>query len=236
MLLQEIRAKLKKLADTEFQKSYMRFFKQGEEIRLIGVRIPAARKIAGEYFRKIKDRSKKTIFALCEKLLQSGMQEEIFIAFDWAHRLEKRYKSSDFAVFKRWLAKYVSNWATCDDLCTHALGAFIYKFPEKIPELKRLANSRNRWLRRASAVSLIYTIRRKNMLEDVFAIVDMLLLDADDLVQKAYGWLLKEASNKYPKEIFDFLDARKDEMPKTALRYATEKLSPELRKRLMKKS
>ncbi len=57
--------------------------------------------------------------------------------------------------------------------------------------------------------------------------------DQDDLVQKGYGWLLKEASNKFPKEVFEFVVHRKNKMPRTALRYAIEKMSKELKMEAM---
>ncbi len=82
---------------------------------------------------------------------------------------------------------------------------------------------------------LIYSLRRKQLLDAAFEVADMLLLDKDDLVQKGYGWMLKEASNNYPEEVFDYVMRHKKVMPRTALRYAIEKLSPELRKEAMRK-
>ncbi len=61
-----------------------------------------------------------------------------------------------------------------------------------------------------------------------------LLLDTDDLVQKGYGWMIKEASKKYPQEIFEFVTENKNNMPRTALRYAIEKLPADYRKQAMK--
>jgi len=47
--------------------------------------------------------------------------------------------------------------------------------------------------------------------------------------------MLKVASNHEPKKVFDYVMRRKKEMPRTALRYAIEKLSPDLRKQTMAK-
>lgn len=58
---------------------------------------------------------------------------------------------------------------------------------------------------------------------------------ADDLVQKGYGWLLKEASKLYPQEVFDYAWKHKDTMPRTSLRYAIEKLPLSLRRQVMQK-
>lgn len=74
------------------------------------------------------------------------------------------------------------------------------------------------------------------MLDAALGMADILLLDKDDLVQKGYGWMLKEASNNYPEEVFSYVMKNKRIMPRTALRYAIEKLSSELRKKAMKKN
>jgi 3-methyladenine DNA glycosylase AlkD len=77
---------------------------------------------------------------------------------------------------------------------------------------------------------------RKGMfLDDVFEIADKLLLDGDDLVQKGYGWMLKEASKQHQEEVFNYVIRNRAEMPRTALRYAIEKMPENLRKEAMKK-
>jgi len=54
-------------------------------------------------------------------------------------------------------------------------------------------------------------------------------------VQKGYGWMLKVAADKYRKEVFEFVMQRKDRMPRTALRYAIEKMPSELKRKAMVK-
>jgi 3-methyladenine DNA glycosylase AlkD len=232
MVIQKIREELKKNIDPEYKKSIKRFFK--EEITCYGVRTPVVRKISAKYFSKIKEQSKEEIYGLCQQLLESGMMEERGTAFDWAFRLKSTYSPSDFRVFESWLKKYVTNWGACDHICA-LLGTFIDQFPEFIPQIKEWTASKNRWLRRASAVSMIYSVRKRKYLEDVFEIADLLLRDKDDMVQKGYGWLLKEASNVYPQEVFRYVMEHKSEMPRTALRYAIEKMPPEWKKKAMAK-
>jgi 3-methyladenine DNA glycosylase AlkD len=193
------------------------------------------RKLSSEFFQKIKKKPKQQILQLCNLLLESGYSEQRTIAFDWAFRLRKLYEKSDFQLLSTWLMKHVHGWGACDDLCTHALGVFIYQFPEFIKKIREWTRSKNRWVRRASAVCLIYSVRRKEHLEQVLETADALLTDQDIMVQKGYGWMLKEASNHYPKEVFDYVMKNRREMPRTALRYAIEKLSPEHRKEAMKR-
>ena len=97
------------------------------------------------------------------------------------------------------------------------------------------ALSQNRWLRRASAVTLILPARKGMYLKEVFEIADILLIDPDDLVQKGYGWMLKEASKKNQDKIFGYVISKKDVMPRTALRYAIEKMPKEMKAEAMKK-
>lgn len=232
-ILSEIRKELKESLDEKTRESGKRFFK--EEVKLYGVKTANVSKISKKYFSRIKDKEKKEIFALCEELLSSGYMEESFIACNWSYCEQKKYESSDFVIFESWVERYVGNWATCDTLCNHTIGSFVEKYPLYVKELKRWAKSKNRWMRRASAVTLILPARRGKFLKDVFEIADIILEDKDDLVQKGYGWMLKEASKTHQKEVFDYVMKNKEEMPRTALRYAIEKMPPDLKKKAMEK-
>ena len=79
----------------------------------------------------------------------------------------------------------------------------------------------------------IYPARKNKYLDEVLKIAKSLLFDEEDLVQKAYGWMLKEASNANQKIIFDFVMKYKLSMPRTALRYAIEKMPANLKKQAM---
>jgi 3-methyladenine DNA glycosylase AlkD len=138
-------------------------------------------------------------------------------------------------VFERWVQHYVSNWASCDTLCNHTIGALVERYPVFLENLKTWTASENRWMRRASAVSLIIQARKGLFLNDVFDLAERLLTDADDLVQKGYGWLLKAASEAHQDAVFQFVMAHKAFMPRTALRYAIEKMPPTLKAEAMKK-
>ena len=55
------------------------------------------------------------------------------------------------------------------------------------------------------------------------------------MVQKGYGWMLKAASQAHQDEVFYYVMKRKATMPRTSLRYAIEKMSPELKAQVMLK-
>lgn len=225
-----VRRELRRNADPAVRKSGKRFFK--EAVKPYGVKTAVVGKIAKTCFKEIGG-GKAGVFRCCEELWRSGYTEEGFIAAEWAYLLHKEYEENDFAVFERWVAAYVSNWAACDTLCNHAVGAFIEKYPAYIEKLKAWTGSKNRWVKRAAAVSLILPARKGLFLAEVFAIADRLLTDEDDLVQKGYGWLLKEASRQHQRQVFDYVIAHNDVMPRTALRYAIEKMPAPLKKKAM---
>jgi 3-methyladenine DNA glycosylase AlkD len=59
--------------------------------------------------------------------------------------------------------------------------------------------------------------------------------DPEDLVQKGYGWMLKVTADTRRKEVFDFVMKHKAVMPRTALRYAIEKMPNNLKIKAMEK-
>ena len=115
------------------------------------------------------------------------------------------------------------------------MGNFIERYPEFINEIKHWALSENRWLRRAAAVSLIVPVKHGKFPDESLVIAGLLLLDGHDMVQKVYGWLLKEVSRKHQKKVFDYVMKNKNAMPRTALRYAIELIPRELKTEAMKK-
>jgi 3-methyladenine DNA glycosylase AlkD len=232
-VLLHIRQELKNHADPGIQKSSKRFFK--EEIQCYGIKTATVISIAKKYWKEIKSRDKKEIFSLCEELYQSGYMEESFIVSEWAHSLSGRYERQDFDVFRHWIDTYITNWASCDGFCNHTMGDFLEQYPEYIGELKRWTQSGNRWMRRAAAVSLIVPAKHGKFQNEAIEIADLLLTDRDDLVQKGYGWLLKEASRKHQQLVFDYVMKNRKLMPRTALRYAIELMPKEMKTEAMKK-
>jgi len=232
-IIEVVRNELKIRSDAKNRESGRRYFK--ETIQLYGVRAAEVRRISKENFKAVSHLPKKEIFDLCEIFWQSGMIEENFIACDWSYFLHKQYEPADFGMFERWVDTYISNWATCDTLCNHNMGAMVMMYPAFLQDMKRFAKSENRWKKRAAAVSLIIPARKGYFLSDILEIAEILLSDKDDMVQKGYGWMLKESSKAHRQEVYDYVISKKAIMPRTALRYAIEKMPEEMRKKAMEK-
>jgi len=224
--------KLQTLSDQKTRDSGLHFFK--ESIQLYGVKTALVSGLARDVYAEVKTKTKEEIFSLCEELFASGYMEEAFIACQWSEKQKKEFTKNDFSIFEQWITKYVTNWAVCDTFCNHTMGAFLELYPSYIHELiTKWTRSKNRWMKRASAVSLIVPARRGKFFSEVLSIADALLLDPDDMVQKGYGWLLKVASHTHEKEVFEYVILHKATMPRTALRYAIEKMSDVRKKQAM---
>lgn len=232
-IIANIREEIIRNADEKTRIQGEKFFK--ENVKIHGLKAATTTSIAREHYKKLDDKRKSTVFSLCEELWKTGYMEEAGIACMWSYNVCKQYVPGDFKIFEKWVNNYVSNWAACDTLCNHTVGMFIEMYPEFLAGLKRWAQSSNRWVKRASAVTLIVPARKGMFLIDIFEIADILLADKDDMVQKGYGWMLKAASQAHQDEVFKYVMRNKSTMPRTALRYAIEKMPPELKKQAMTK-
>ena len=79
---------------------------------------------------------------------------------------------------------------------------------------------------------------RQGELDDTYAIADIFLEKPEplhDLLQKAVGWLLREAGKRDEQRLKDWLLSRYQSMPRTMLRYAIERF-PESERTLFLKS
>jgi 3-methyladenine DNA glycosylase AlkD len=231
--IQLIKKELKEKSDEKLKISGQRFFK--EKIKLYGIKTADVTEIAKKYFNEIKDLEKEKIFDLCEELWKSGYLEESFIACHWSYSLRKKYQSVDFQIFEKWIYNYINNWASCDTFCNHTIGYFLELYPNYLKFLKKWAKSPNLWVRRASVVSLIIPAKKGMFSKEIFELADILLLDKEDLVQKGYGWVLKALSQAEEKKVFDYIMKNKSKMPRTALRYAIEKMPKNLKKIAMER-
>ena len=232
-IIENLRQELIKNADEKTRLSGERFFK--EDVKLYGLKSADTGRISKEHYKTIEDKSKPNIFALCSELWKSGYMEESFVACNWSYNVHKQYEPSDFYVFESWVNNYVGNWASCDTLCNHTVGTFVEMYPKYLSGLKKWATSSNRWVKRASAVSLIVPARNGKFLPEIFEIADILHSDKDDMVQKGYGWMLKAASQAHQQEVFKYVMKKKATMPRTSLRYAIEKMPSELKALAMAK-
>ena len=162
---------------------------------------------------------------MCELLWRSGKLEEGAVAIYLCRRLCRDYGRRDFGRLEGWIDSYVANWAHCDGVASWLVTACIANEPPLMDRLTDWTQSPNRWKRRAAAVSLIQEARHGRNAQRILEISDLLLDDADPMVQKGVGWLLKETYPHQPRTVTAYLRANRQRPARILLRYAAEKMT-----------
>lgn len=223
---QQIIGEAKQLGDDNIAGHSARFFKTGpgeygEGDKFIGIRVPVIRELA----KKHKSSSLKTV----SLLLESEWHEIRLLALIM---LSEQFKKADDeqqkVIFDFYLSRtrLVNNWDLVDSSAHHIVGGYLLDKDRSI--LYALAESKNLWERRI-AMMATFTFIRQNQFEDTLKLAEQLQHDKEDLIHKVCGWMLREMGKRSPTQLKTFLDQHVKDMPRTMLRYAIEKMTPEER-------
>lgn len=228
----EVNSKLRDAADPVRAENEQRYFK--ETIRSHGVTVPGSRAIGKEIYRRERENAVvEEWLALGERLLATGWLEQGTVGLQCVELARPPASEELFDTYERWMGAHVGNWAHCDFLSTDLLSRLLIELPDLVARLSGWTASDNRWVRRGAAVSLVIPARKGLFLDEALAIAEALLDDDDDLVQKGFGWMLREAAKEHQAAVTGFLEREVGRMPRTAFRYAIEKFPKDERKRLM---
>ncbi len=231
-LIGEVRAELQRLGRAAVRESIDRFFTPEQRVDSYGVASPDLKRIAQSAYSKVKKWPVAERDRFCAELWAGGTNEEGALVCYVYKRFAKTCGAREFRLFTQWLDRYVKNWGHTDGLSLWLLGASIANEPALIGKLDAWTRSKNRWKRRAAAVSLVPSARRGLHTREIFRIAEPLIPDADDMVRKGVGWLLKETYPKKPSEVMRFLMPRRGKASRLVLRYAAEKMTAEDRAQL----
>ena len=172
--------------------------------------------------------------AVAGELLDSPVHEARFFA---AAALVRAYARGDAVaraeIFDFYLSKSarINNWDLVDASAPGIVGRHLPPGGGR-RALGRLAAAPVLWERRIAMVATLEHIRRGN-LENTFWLAARLLDDPEDLMHKAMGWMLREAGKRDVQALYLFLDTHAAQMPRTALRYALERVPPDQRRKWM---
>lgn len=169
---------------------------------------------------------------VAETLFGGEALEEKVLGVVMLQRSLGDFGAAEFTRFERWLRR-VTTWADHDALVMFLIGPMMTADSRRAARVCVWAKSRNRWHRRASAVALIDGVRRGLFTDEATRITGVLLEDADDMVRKGLGWLLREWGKVRPRETVPLLLSVKDRAPRLVLRTACERLSPVTRARIL---
>jgi 3-methyladenine DNA glycosylase AlkD len=234
MSLKNLRVAIHQLADPAKAAISQRFFKTGpgeygEGDRFLGLTVPQTRGLLPQ----TDGLSEADVLSL----LRSEWHEERLLALlVLVRRFEKAKK--DEATRERivsfYLAntKWVNNWDLVDSSAPQILGVWLLKRDRAV--LQKLAESKSLWEQRIAVLATQAWIRAGEF-DDAVQLCQGFLNHPHDLMHKACGWMLREAGKRNEVVLLSFLDQHAAQMPRTMLRYALEKLPPEVRRDYMRR-
>jgi len=237
MTSQKLIKELKKHSSSKRKKTNEWFFKTGpgeygEGDKFIGVSVPNTRKVSRGFL--------DLDFAEIKKLLTSPLHEvRLAGILILVEKNKLAIKQQDIATRKKILKFYlqnrkgINNWDLVDLSIHYIVGQAILDGLESKQLLYKYAVSKGLWERRMSIIATWIFIRQ-GKLEDCFKLSKILLDDKEDLMHKAVGWMLREAWKKDAKLTENFLRVNYEQLPRTTLRYAIERMEEKKRKRYLK--
>lgn len=225
----QILDELEACSDEEKKLILPRFFKTGpgeygEGDKFMGVVVPATRKVAKKY--------RDTSYQVLDMLMESEWHECRLCAL--LILVEKYRKTPDDAVwFYLTHLNGINNWDLVDLSAPYILGDYLVATGTR-EILYDLAKSSVMWEQRIAVVSTLMLIRN-GLFDDTLKLAEMFLDTKHDLMQKATGWMLREIGKRNQEILVEFLEKHRHVMPRTMLRYAIERFSPEQRQYFMGK-
>jgi 3-methyladenine DNA glycosylase AlkD len=227
----DICRRLQGLGDRKRARVNQRFFKTGkggyaEGDVFVGLRVPEIRQLAREY--------QGLPLAEIIRLLRSSIHEARLLAL---LILVRAYRGGDAAlqrqIFDLYLqnTRFINNWDLVDASAEHIVGPYLRD--RRRSPLHALCVSNLLWDRRISIMATFHYIKCGEFAETL-RIAKRLLRDPEDLIHKAVGWMLREIGKRDRVTEEAFLKRHYKIMPRTMLRYATEKFSETLRQRYLR--
>jgi 3-methyladenine DNA glycosylase AlkD len=215
-----------------------RFFKTGkgqygEGDRFLGIKVPVTREV-------VKACWKETSFDDLETCITSEYHEMRLAALltlveIFKHAKKDKALQQQCVEFYLNHTQYINNWDLVDLSCYELLGVWLLdKDRTLLYDLAR--NGKTIWEQRIGMVSTMQFLRH-GQLDDTYAIAEIFLKKPQplhDLLQKAVGWLLREAGKRNEHRLKDWLSTRYKTMPRTMLRYAIEKFPEDERAHYLK--
>lgn len=227
MTLEKAKLALRNCSDPDWAERKKKFFKNCEGDIYLGVGAPAVHKMAKEY----SHLDMKSVL----KLFKSDVHEERSLATAiLCRKFHKANEKEKAEIFNFYMDNrhYIREWNGVDDSAPYIVGPYLLDKDKAI--LYQLVQSEVIWDRRIAIVATWWFIRNGEI-NDTLSLAKLVLQDKEDLIHKASGWMLREVGKRNVSALKQFLDEHHKKMPRTMLRYAIEKFSPDERKHYLKK-
>ena len=167
-----------------------------------------------------------------DKLFQGRvLEEKVFAVFLLEERVDQ-FGDQEFRLVESWLRR-ISSWADHDALVHYRIAPMVAAKRARAKDVLVWAKCPSRWHRRAACVALIQGTCQKMFLLQIKQLANLLLRDEDEMVQKGFGWLLRETAKADPKRTVPYLMKIRQRAPRWLLRTACETLPKPTRAKLL---
>jgi 3-methyladenine DNA glycosylase AlkD len=213
-----------------------RYFRGAPDLGFHNIGTKRMRALAKEIYRAHREVwSVDEAMAFADELMPDRHLETKGLAIEVVACYHRALPPRLLPAWKRWLADgHSSNWATTDAICGLLIGPLVSRQPALQRRVAAWAGDRNMWVRRAAAVGLIPSLRRGAALDLAYGVARRLHSDEEDLIQKAVGWMLREAGKTDATRLERYLRANGASIPRTTMRYAIERFPPAKRRTLLR--
>jgi 3-methyladenine DNA glycosylase AlkD len=231
----EARHELQRLARPAGEFDARRYFRGEVDLRFHNVGTQAMRELA----RKIHvahrlDWSLDEAMAFADRMIEDQHLEVKAVGVEVVARYRRDFTPRLLPAWKRWLAlNHAANWATTDQICCYLIGPLLVRYPDLAGQMRAWARHRNMWVRRAAAAGLIPSVRLGLAMDVAYDVARQLHPDANDLIQKAVGWMLRETGKTDMPRLERYLRAHGASLPRTTARYAIERFPVTVRRALL---
>ena len=223
--------------DPEQVEGLSRFFKTGkgqygEGDKFLGIKVPIIREVVKQCWADTSHEDLET----CIRSEYHEMRLAALLALVqiFKHAKKDEILQKQCVDFYLTHTQFINNWDLVDLSCYELLGTWLLdKDRTLFYDLAR--DGKTIWEQRIGMVSTMQLIRH-GQVDDTYAIADIFLTKPKplhDLLQKAVGWLLREAGKRDEQRLKDWLSTQHTTMPRTMLRYAIEKFPEEERARFI---
>jgi 3-methyladenine DNA glycosylase AlkD len=212
-----------------------RYFRAADHLQFFNVGTQSVRRLARSIAQEhAHDWTVKDATAFAGILVRDPVLEVKAVGLEVATRHRRAFHPGLLDIWKSWLADdHASNWATTDTLCGLLIGPLLLAHPALARSVASWSSHKNMWVRRASAVALIPLLRRGQALDLGYLVAARLHPDRHDLIQKAVGWMLREAGKADPRRLTSYLLEAGPAIPRTTVRYAIERFDLATRQTLL---
>ena len=239
---QEIIAYMESLRNEKQRQILMRFFKTGEGEygfgdEFLGLKVPQTREVVKAVWKDLPLSEVPTL--LTNRWHEVRLCGLLILVAHFEKMATKRVENDEAAIRARdgiltmylQYAEYANNWDLVD-LSVHKILGHWLLLPTKLGDadykmslVDTLAASDNLWKQR---MSMVCTWKTSQMGDPSWCLryAEFHLHHPHDLMHKAVGWMLREMGKRVSMDLLrDFLRQHADEMPRTTLRYAIEKMT-----------